>query len=208
MDEKNTAPCQLISFVADNSASMSKEKLGELAVAFGAFEKEMASFPAVEWELLFFGGFEPNVVKSFDAAEMSAVAAGGLPLLGRAVTTAANRLSARADELRAKGCTVYRPWMFILSDGFTLDDMEETITHLDAMEHEGKLLYLPFKLTEELLTERMQSLDRIKRMIGIKEGGLEAFFQFVKTIIERRMALPPETGIKFQKTDFEGWAVL
>ena len=53
MDEKNTAPCQLISFVADNSASMSKEKLGELVVAFHAFAEEMKAFPIqkqVSWD--------------------------------------------------------------------------------------------------------------------------------------------------------------
>lgn len=209
MDEKldNKAPCLLISFVVDNGPSMDEARLGALMDAFRAFA-ESEKPVRLEWELLSFDAFAPTVNKSFDSADISPVAAKRFPLLGRAVLTAADRLCARAKALRDGGEQVYRPWMFVLSDGFTADDMAQAAQHLDAMEKGGELLYLPFKLTPKLLTERLQCLDRTKHIAQILQGQLDGFFAFVQRMIGQRGALSPDVGIKFAKTDFEGWAVL
>ena len=199
-------PKLLLSFVVDNSASVPGEKLGELMRAFRAFGSELPAF--LEWELLTFDTLTPAVVKRFDSAEIAPVSANRFPLLGRAVQLAADRTEARCRALQEAGETVYRPWIFLLSGGFTADAMEEVTARLDAMEKKEELLYLPFKLTERLATERLQCMDRSKHMIEILPGGVEGFFAFVKGMIAQREALPPETGVRFSKTDFEGWAVL
>lgn len=209
MEEKldNKMPCLLISFVLDNGPSMSEERLNALMEAFGRFaESEKAV--RLEWELLCFDTFAPAVLKSFDGDEIKAVEANRFPLLGRTVLMAADRLTARARTLREGGEELYRPWMFMLSDGFTLDDMTEATARLEAMEKGGELLYLPFKLTPRLLTERLQCLDRSKHVVQILQGQTDGFFAFVQRMIEQRGALSPDVGIKFAKTDFEGWAVL
>lgn len=211
MEEKMTtgnAPRQLFSFVIDNSASVSKEKLSALMGGFRAMITPEAAVPGFEFELSCFDAFAPGVVKPFEKNEISPVYAGRIPLLGRAVLAAADRLCARVEALRAEGVELYRPMLFILSDGFTLDDTEEMVSRLDAMEHAGEVTYLPFKLTKKLYTERMQSLDRVKHMIEIKEGHIPDFFGFVSSLIEQRQALAPEVGLKFKKSDFEGWAEL
>ena len=209
MEEKAPrTPRLLISFVADNSASVNGERLGALMGAFRRFAQTTAESGNPEWELLTFDTIEPAVVKSFDDAQVAPVSAERFPLLGRAALTAAKRLTARVAQLRAAGEEVYRPWMFLLSDGFTVDNMSEAATTLDTMEKNGELLYLPFKLSAKLATERLQCLDRNKHMIEIKEDGIEGFFDFVRRMIEQRAALAPDVGIKFAKTDFEGWAVL
>ena len=69
-------------------------------------------------------------------------------------------------------------------------------------------LLSPFKLTPKLYTECLQSLDRTKHMIEIKEGCIDGFFAFVRSVLERRAALSVDVGLKFQKSDFEGWAEL
>ena len=199
-------PKLLLSFVVDNSASVPGEKLGELMRAFRAFGSELPAF--LEWELLTFDTLTPAVVKRFDSAEIAPVSANRFPLLGRAVQLAADRTEARCRALQEAGETVYRPWIFLLSGGFTADAMEEVTARLDAMEKKDELLYLPFKLTERLATERLQCMDRSKHMIEILPEGVEGFFAFVKGMIAQREALPPETGVRFSKTDFEGWAVL
>lgn len=209
MDEKleNKAPCLLISFVVDNGPSMDGARLGALMDAFRTFA-EGEKPVRLEWELLSFDAFAPAVNKSFGSADISPVTAKRFPLLGRAVLTAADRLCARAKALRDGGEQVYRPWMFVLSNGFTVDDMAQAAQRLDAMEKGGELLYLPFKLTPKLVTERLQCLDRNKHIVEISAGQIDGFFAFVQRMIERRGALSPDVGIKFAKTDFEGWAVL
>lgn len=199
-------PKLLLSFVVDNSVSVPGEKLGELMRAFRAFGNELPDF--LEWELLTFDALTPTVVKRFDSAEIAPVPANRFPLLGRAAQLAADRTEARRRALLEAGETVYRPWIFLLSGGFTADAMEEVTARLDAMEKKEELLYLPFKLTAKLATERLQCMDRSKHMIEILPQGVEGFFAFVKGMIAQREALPPETGVRFSKTDFEGWAVL
>lgn len=202
------APRQLISFVLANSASCKKETLAALMGGFRTFLSEQAENAALEWELCCFDTFESAVVKRFDTQEILPVYAGRMPLLGRTVLQAAERVNARVRALREEGVPCYRPWMFILSDGFTFDELEEMVTRLDGMEHAGEMLYLPFKLSPELYGERIQSLDRVKHMIEIKDSGITGFFAFVNNMLTQRLSLPAEQTVKFQKSDFEGWAEL
>ena len=203
---KDKTPRLLISFVVDNSASVSGELLGELMRGFRAFAETAPDY--LEWELLTFDTLAPVAAKSFSDKEIAPVQGNRFALMGRAANTAANRLTARMDALRGNGEIAYRPWMFLLSGGFTVDAMEETVARLDAMERREELMYLPFKLSDKLETERLQCLDRSKHMIEILPGKLDGFFDFLNRIIEQRAALAPDVGIKFSKTDFEGWAVL
>lgn len=211
MEERKTPeyPSRLlVSFVADNSPSVSRERLAALMSGLRRFSAAHAEDGALEWELICYDGFTPTVAKSFEDADISPVYAGRMPLFGRACRTAADRLLARAEALRAKGHTVPRPWLFLLSDGFTLDETEEVAAMLDTLEHEGALMYLPFRLSPTLTHERMQAFDRIKHMIEVKEGSTDGLLAFVEEMLTRRMALPADEPMQFQKTDFEGWALL
>ena len=211
MEEKTVtgAPRQLVSFILDNSASCSKETLSALMGGFRRFAADPAAANVrLEWELISFDTFEPAVCKSFDAPDIAPVRAGRMPLLGRAIDLAVDRVEARVSMWRQNGENCYRPWVFILSSGFTFDETEQAVMRLDAMEHNGDVLYLPFKFSPKLYTERLQTLDRVKHMITVKEGGVEGFFAFVSAMLERRGALAPDAGLKFRKTDFEGWAEL
>ena len=209
MEEKLSGkqPCLLISFVVDNGPSMDDVRLQTLTDALARFAAEKREV-CVEWEVLCFDGFSPTVIKAFHDDGLSTVPTRRFPLLGRTVLAAADRLLARANTLREAGEQLYRPWMFLLSDGFTVDSMTQAAKRLDEMERAGELLYLPFKLTPRLSTDRLQCLDRNKHIVEIKEGGIDDFFHFVQRMIEQRGTLSIDVGMKFNKSDFEGWAVL
>jgi hypothetical protein len=96
----------------------------------------------------------------------------------------------------------------VLSDGFTFDDPAVVAAELDAWEKGGKILYLPFRLSQKLYNDRMQALDRVKHMITVKEGGVESFFAFFADLLNRRAEAGDEGALKFRKNDFEGWAEL
>ena len=204
----NKVPRLLISFVADNSASMSDERLGELIAAFRAFSAEIASCDWLEWELITYDAFNPRVVKSFAREEIEPVFAGGFPLLGRGALFAADRLAQRVADLREAGEEVHRPWLFLLSDGFTADAVEESAVRLNEAEMRGDLIYLPFRFSGNPLCKKLSELDRMKHMVRILPDGVNGFFAFVKAMAEKRSALPVGEGLKFAKSDFEGWAEL
>lgn len=207
-ENKNSNPRLLITFVMDNSASVSAERLQMMQDAFAAFAAATSENSDLEWELITFDGFAPKVIKAFEEKALQQISPNGFPLLGRATMLALDRLVLRQETLRAAEVPVHRPWIFLLSDGFTMGNMTEAASRLDSMEREGQVIYLPFKLNEKLSTERLQALDRNKHMIEIKEGKIQAFFDFVSRMISQRAALAPEVGMKFAKTDFEGWAEL
>ena len=208
MEEALKTPKLLFSFVLDNSVSLSDERLAALMADFRAFASQALAYLALEWELTVFDGFAPFVAKSFADSAVAPIGSGRFPLLSRALDLAAARLSARMAELREAGEEVYRPSLFLLTDGFCVDSLEETVARLEDMEARGELSYLPFRLSEAPLSEGLRDFDRIKHMIRILPDGREGFFRFLLQTAERRFALPTEESMKFAKSDFEGWAVL
>ena len=194
MSESNK---QLVSFVLDNSAALSKEKLSALMSGFRRLAAQTNS--TLEWELLTFDGFSPAVAKGFCDTEIRPVRAGRMPLFSRAIQEAAERLGARAAELQ---CT-HLPWLIVLCAGFAFDDPVTVVTEL---EEKRAVVYLPFKLSPTLHTERMRAMDRVKHMITIKEDGIDGFFAFFEELLARRAG--GEGGLKFRKNDFEGWGEL
>lgn len=192
---------QLLGVVLDNSAALPKEKLAALMSGFRHLLTQAENFPMLDWELLTFDGFAPAVAKSFEQNEIQPVRAGGMPLVGRALECAAERLLTRAKETQ----TPYRPWLILLSAGFCFDEPAAAVARLEG---EEQLIYLPFRLGTAIHNERMQAADRIKRMIAIKEDGIDGFFAFLETLLTRRTQGGEDTALKFRKNDFEGWGEL
>lgn len=208
MEESVKKPKLLLSFVMDNGVSVSGETLGALMTGFRAFFAETAENGGLETELICYDTFAPRVVKSFASPEVLPVKDGKFPLFARATDLALDRLFAREAEWKGKGEETARPWLFLLSDGMTLDETESVVARMDAAEREGRLTVLPFRLSPKPLSGRMQSLDRTKHMIEILEGHIPDFFGFVTAKLRARDEAPAGGTARFTKNDFEGWALL
>ena len=208
MEESVKKPKLLLSFVMDNGVSVSGEKLRAMMSGFRNFFAATAENTDLETELICYDTFAPRVVKSFVSPEVLPVGGGKFPLFARATDLALDRLFAREAEWKEKGEETARPWLFLLSDGMTLDETEAVVARMDTAEREGKLMVLPFRLSPKLRSARMQCLDRTKHMIEILDGHIPEFFSFVSEKIRAREELPASTAIRFSKTDFEGWALL
>ena len=208
MEESVKKPKLLLSFVMDNGVSVSGETLGALMSGFRAFFAENAENGDLETELICYDTFTPRVVKSFASPEVLPVKGGKFPLFARATDLALDRLFAREAEWKGKGEETARPWLFLLSDGMTLDETETVVARMDAAEREGRLMVLPFRLSPKLRSERMQSLDRTKHMIEILEGHIPDYFGFVTEKLRARDEAPAGGAARFTKNDFEGWALL
>ncbi len=208
MNVKPNTPAQLISFVLDNSASLSREKLAALMGSFRRLAEEKLEEQNVFFELLCYDTFTPAVVKSFDDAEIAPVFAGRMPLLSRTVECALQRLLDQSAKLREASISARRPWLVVLCDGFTFDKTDALAARLCDLEKEGTVLYLPFLLRETPLCERLEALNRAKRMIGITEGGIDALFDFLHALLQRIAESAPDEGVRLGRSDFEGWAVL
>ena len=208
MEHTEKTPHTLFSFVLDNSASMSDERLGAWVAAFRRFADEVAENHDFSYELVLFDALQPAAAKPFDKEEIAPISGGRFPLLARAASLAAERLMAQAKALADAGEAVHRPCLFILTDGFSIEETERAAEHLDALERAEALQYLPFCLSDAPLCERVVALDRIKHIIPITADGFVGFFAFVKGLIAQRSTQPVGEPLRISRNDFEGWALL
>jgi uncharacterized protein YegL len=111
----------------DVSGSMAGKALSELQAGLEHYRNELAEDPLasrrVEVALVTFGG-TVQTVSSFVSAPSFAVpqltATGNTPM-AEAIVTGLSMLKAHKDELRMHGLPLFRPWVFLITDGAPSD---------------------------------------------------------------------------------------
>jgi uncharacterized protein YegL len=117
-------PCLLL---LDTSASMSGSPISELNEALRVFRNELIAdsmtAKRVEVAIVTFGPVE--LISDFVAAnrfEPPNLQAKGDTPLGKAVAVGVELLKERKQILRENGIDLYRPWIFLITDGEPTDD--------------------------------------------------------------------------------------
>lgn len=117
-------PCVLL---LDTSGSMQGEAINELNNGIRAFREELfsdsLSMKRVEIAVVAFGPV--RVVQNFttvDQFNLAPLEANGDTPLGAAVTKGLDLLKKRKEVLRANGIKLFRPWVFLITDGEPTDN--------------------------------------------------------------------------------------
>lgn len=129
-------PCILL---LDTSGSMHGEPIKELNAGLEAFREELLndsmSAKRVEISIVTFGPV--NIVNDFTTVENFSVpnlsASGDTPM-GAAITTALELLKTRKEILRSNGIQLFRPWIFLITDGAPTDSWQ----HVAALVRQGE----------------------------------------------------------------------
>lgn len=129
-------PCILL---LDTSGSMSGRAIDELNTGLQQFRNELLadslSAKRVEVGIVTFGPV--NIASDFATVENFTVphliASGDTPL-GSAVSTALEMLKTRKDILRNNGIQLFRPWIFLITDGAPTDSWQ----HIPALIRQGE----------------------------------------------------------------------
>lgn len=113
-------PCILI---LDVSSSMAGKPISQLNEGLVAYKDELSAdslaSKRVEVSVITFGS-EVKTVCDFTTAETfvpPTLVANGLTYMGQAVNQAIDALELRKQLYRTNGISMYRPWMFLVSDG-------------------------------------------------------------------------------------------
>lgn len=136
---ENPEPRCPVVLLLDTSYSMSGDPITGLNAGLHVVERELKADRLVslrvEIAILTFGG-EVKVVQDFVTANQFTApnlhADGNTPM-GAAVNRGLDMLRARKDEYKRHGIDYFRPWMFLITDGYPTDSWEAAA---DRVNHE------------------------------------------------------------------------
>ena len=164
-------PCLLL---LDTSASMSGSPINELNEALRVFKNELIAdsmtAKRVEVAVVTFGPVE--LISDFVAANRfqppNLQAKGNTPL-GKAVAVGVELLKERKQILRENGIDLYRPWIFLITDGEPTDDWRNAHQLIQQGEENKSFLFFALAVNNARLDILKQiSVREPLRLKGIQ----------------------------------------
>ncbi len=205
-------PRLVITMILDNSAAIQGKKFDDFKLAFNnCLEKFRAQNPTnVDFEIIAFDEFSPKVLRAyrdegFNCQELEPFK---MPFLGKSLDLAIKDLSALDALYGEKEVPIYKPWFFVLTDAYSFDDVDDAVRGMKDYLKEHKILYMPFLLSQKKVPQNVEALAKIKPFMRIKDGAYEEFFTWFFNMAIKRATTPATVGVKFDRSDFEGWAIL
>lgn len=202
----------LISFVLDNSAAVQGNRFEKIKAALTKYFEKMSvnSVNNIELEIVVFDEFAPVVYKSFkDSVEnVSNLEMFKMPFLGKAINLAMDNLLQRVEYYKNLEVPLYKPWLFVLSDAYSFDDLEGPANRLKTAVGEGQILYMPFILSQKKIPHNIEPLMTTKRFMRIKDNAYDLFFDWFYNMSVKRATTKLGDSVKFDRSGFEGWAIL
>lgn len=211
--QENQHPKLLINFVIDNSISMKGEKIDTFKVAFKSLidELSLGDFKRnVEFEIVTYEDFNPRVLKKFtdDEVNINLLTAGKIPFLGRAINLAIDDLEKRIVQLKESETKFYKPWLIVLTDGQSFDDTNQVSERIKLLNAYGDILFIPFALSTAEISDKIDSLSKLKFFIKVGENKYSYFTKWILDLVVSRLSTPLNENVKIEKKSFDGWAML
>jgi uncharacterized protein YegL len=201
----------LISFVFDNSFATAGQKLNNFSAAFVSFAQKIEAENLgehIEFSLTVFGQDESEAVKKFGSNAIQTVKPNGMPFLNEAILSALRDMQARKRKLQKQAFDTHKPWFFIFSDGHSLDDLAPAAEKLREMDAAKSVLYMPFMTGGNAVTDKLEAINRFKRVLRLRDLQGDAFFNWVLKCAKLRLETQPNKNIRFEKADIEEFAIL
>lgn len=202
----------LISFVIDNSAAVQGEKFEKIKAALMNYEKAMkeSDVDNIEIEIVTFNDFDPIVINKFGDMNIDYdnLNVFRMPFLGKAIDLVLQDLLKRVEFYNTLEVPLYKPWLFVLTDAYSFDDLEEIAKKIKQHVAENKLLYMPFMLSKKKIPTNIEPLLSTKKFMRIKENTYDLFFNWFFNMTTKRANTELGESVKFDRSGFEGWAVI
>lgn len=198
--------------ILDNSAAIQGEKFDKFKAAFEAcMQKFKENNPMnIDLEIIAYDEFTPITYKAFRDEEFKCkeLQPYKMPFLGKAIDLSIKNMKALIEYYNLKNVPMYKPWMFLITDAYTLDEVDSSVISMKQFFVDTKVLYMPFILSNKKIPQNVEALTSIKNLMRIKDGAYEQFFEWFFNIAIKRAETDPEISVKFNRSEFEGWAGL
>ena len=164
----------------------------------------------IDLEIIAYNEFSPKILKAYKDQEFKCedLEPYKMPFLGKSIDTAIRDLNALDEYYGEKNVPIYKPWFFIITNAYSFDDVDEAVSNMKNYFMSHKVLYMPFILSQRKMPQNVEALSKIKSFMRIKDGAYEEFFNWFFNMAMKRATTEQDVSVKFDRADFEGWAVL
>ncbi|MBS0548672.1 MAG: VWA domain-containing protein [Proteobacteria bacterium] len=203
---ENPEPRCACLLLLDTSGSMGGAPIRELNAGLRAFKEELLqdtlAMKRVEIAVVTFGPVKvESEFQTVDIWEPPHLTASGATPMGEAITRGLEMLRRRKDEYRANAIDVFRPWVFLMTDGGPTDSWQEAADLVRAGE-EGKGFAF-FAIGVE--NADMGVLEQISVRAPVKMAGLKFKDMFAWLSSSLSSVSSSQPGTKVMILPPSGW---
>lgn len=203
-------PCILL---LDTSYSMGGQPINELNAGIKQFKqdlmKDSLSRKRVEVAIVTFGGrvqveTEFQSVEDFDPPKLRT---DGATPMGEAIIKAIEILTLRKAQIRSQGVRLFRPWLFLITDGAPTDEWKEAAEYIRKGEASKRFVFFPVGVTgynKQILSEI--SVREPVRLIDSTK--FDELFKWLSSSLGMVSGSQPGDKVELQNPPASSWAVI
>ena len=198
--------------IIDNSVLMNQLTLTDQIETFvddlATFANNHPHQSKLELGMYSFEGLEIATVKDYSSSQLKPVPKNGFPLMNRMLHTITNRYESHIQSRNeTESIDYFKPWLIIISSGLGFDKIDFFETYKPTQKNLQPVIF-PFIVTKDYLMFDISKINQVKPFIPLKDFNLGALKDWIKSMINQRLSIPDNEGLRLSKEMFEGWTQL
>ena len=206
----NPEPRCPVLLLLDTSGSMAGNKIRELNEGLSAFESDMTAdeLAAKRCEIAIVGFGPVREVMDFTSIEHFRApqlhAEGGTPL-GEAVTRGLELLRTRKELIRQNGVGLYRPWVFLITDGAPTDSWKAAAAEVQRGEAAKSFAFFSVGVAGADM-DMLRQLNPAREPLTLSGLKFRELFQWLSASLKSVSQSTPGDAVRLSSP--KGWADL